>query len=97
VTLITRDRSLAMARRRCRLRWMAECSKDHVAAIGPLNSKLWFSSSRLIWRPGGALRWKVEQLVGKVGEWFVASWHLQGGSPLLCQLRIDELAPVSKY
>jgi hypothetical protein len=35
----TRDRSLAMARRRCRLRLMAEWSKDHVAAIGSLKTQ----------------------------------------------------------
>ncbi len=35
----TRDRSLAMARRRCRLRQMAEWSKDHVTAIGSLKSQ----------------------------------------------------------
>jgi hypothetical protein len=40
---IARDRSLAMARRRHRLRQMNEWSKDHVAAIGFLNSKPWFS------------------------------------------------------
>jgi hypothetical protein len=35
--------------------------------------------------------------VGKVGECYVASWHLQGCSPRLCQLRTDGLAPTSKY
>jgi hypothetical protein len=35
----TRDRSLAMARRRCRLRQMAEWSKDCMAAIGSLKLK----------------------------------------------------------
>jgi hypothetical protein len=39
---------------------MAEWLEEHVAAIGALNLKLWFSSSWLNWRPGGALRWKVE-------------------------------------
>jgi hypothetical protein len=43
---------------------MTEWSKDHVAAIGPLNSKLWLNC-----RPGGAIRGKRRQLVGKVGEW----------------------------
>jgi hypothetical protein len=35
--------------------------------------------------------------VGKDGEYNVASWHLQGCSPCLCQLRTDGLAPMSKY
>jgi hypothetical protein len=34
VTPITRDRSLAMSKRRCRLWYMAKWLKDHVAAIG---------------------------------------------------------------
>jgi hypothetical protein len=40
---------------------MAEWSEDHVVAIGSLNSnfgldgRIWLS-----WRPGEALRWKVE-------------------------------------
>jgi hypothetical protein len=49
---------------------MAGWSKDHVAAIGPLNSKLWLiAGARLSWRPGEAIRGKRRQLVGKVGEW----------------------------
>jgi hypothetical protein len=40
---------------------------------------------------------KWRQLVGKVGEWYVLSRHLQGCSPYLCRLRTDGLAPVSKY
>jgi hypothetical protein len=40
---------------------MVEWSKDHVAAICFLNSNFGiFGSSWLNWRPGGALRWKVE-------------------------------------
>jgi hypothetical protein len=35
--------------------------------------------------------------VGKVGEWNVESWHLQGCSPCLCWLRTDGLALASKY
>jgi hypothetical protein len=35
--------------------------------------------------------------VGKSGESDVASWDLQGGNPCMCQLRIDVLAPMSKY
>jgi hypothetical protein len=35
--------------------------------------------------------------VGKVGEWYVKSWHLQGCSPHLYRLRTDGLAPASKY
>jgi hypothetical protein len=31
--------------------------------------------------------------VGKVGEWYMESWHLQDCSPHLCQLMTDGLAP----
>jgi hypothetical protein len=47
---------------------MTKWLEDHVAAIGSLNSKLWFSSSWLNWRMGGALRWKVE----------IAGWEGRG-------------------
>jgi hypothetical protein len=40
---------------------------------------------------------KWRQLIGKVGEWFVASWHLQGYSLCLCWLRTDGLTHASKY
>jgi hypothetical protein len=40
---------------------MAEWSEDHVAAIGSLNSNFGLvDRTWLNWRPGGALRWKVE-------------------------------------
>jgi hypothetical protein len=49
---------------------MAEWSKDHMAAIGPLNSELWLiAGTWLKWRPGGTIRGKQRQLVGKVEEW----------------------------
>jgi hypothetical protein len=48
-------------------------------------------------RLGGAFRRNGRQLVGKVGEWYVKSCHLQDCSPCLCRLRTDGLAPVSKY
>jgi hypothetical protein len=37
------------------------------------------------------------QSVGKVREWCVERWHLQGCSPHLWWLRTDGLAPASKY
>jgi hypothetical protein len=40
---------------------------------------------------------KWRQLVRKVGEWYVASRHLQGCSPRLCRLRTDGLASANKY
>jgi hypothetical protein len=40
---------------------------------------------------------KWGQLVGKVGEWYMVSQHLQDCSPRLCRLKTDELAPASKY
>jgi hypothetical protein len=77
---------------------MAEWSEDHVAAIGSLNSTLWFSRWNLVkLETGQALRGKWRQLDGKVREWHVASQHLQRCSPRLCCLRTDGLAPVSKY
>jgi hypothetical protein len=49
---------------------MVGWSKDHVAAIGLLNSKLWLiARAWLIWRPGEAIRGKRRQLIGKIGEW----------------------------
>jgi hypothetical protein len=41
----------------------------------------------------GPIDGKWRQLVGKVGEWYVANRHLQGCSPHLCRLRTDELVP----
>jgi hypothetical protein len=50
---------------------MVEWSKDHVAAIGSLKTKHFglLAKTWLKWRPGGAIRGKWGQLVGKVGEW----------------------------
>jgi hypothetical protein len=77
---------------------MAEWSKDHVATIGSQTQHTGLvDGTWLNWRPGGALRGKWRQLAGNVGEWYVASWHLQGCSPHLCRLRTDGLAPASKY
>jgi hypothetical protein len=40
---------------------MVEWSEDHVADICSLNSIPWLvDETWLNWRPGGALRWKVE-------------------------------------
>jgi hypothetical protein len=44
-----------------------------------------------------ALGGKWRPSVGKVGEWFVKSRHLQGYSLRLYRLRTDGLAPASKY
>jgi hypothetical protein len=42
---------------------MVEWSEDHVAAIGSLNSNLGLvGRTCLNWRPGGALRGKVETI-----------------------------------
>jgi hypothetical protein len=47
---------------------MAKWSKDHVATIGHLNLNFGLvGSTWLNWRPGGALRWKVE-IVGWEGR-----------------------------
>jgi hypothetical protein len=50
---------------------MAEWSKDHVAAIGSLKAQhlRLLAKTWLKWRPGGAIRGKWGQLVGKVREW----------------------------
>jgi hypothetical protein len=45
----------------------------------------------------GPLGEKWRSMVGKVREWYVKSWHLQGISPRLSWLRTDGLAPASKY
>jgi hypothetical protein len=77
---------------------MAEWLKDHVVVIDSqtqyfgLVDGIWLN-----WRPSGALRGKWRQLVAKVGEWYVASRHLQGCNHRLCRLRTNDLTPVSKY
>jgi hypothetical protein len=77
---------------------MTEWSKDHVAAISSLNSKPWFSIGLWItWDRAGPLGGKWRPYVGKIGEWYVESRHLQGYRPRLCRLRTDGLAPASKY
>jgi hypothetical protein len=45
----------------------------------------------------GPLGGQWRPLVGKVGEWYVESWHLQGCSPRLSWLRTNGLVPASKY
>jgi hypothetical protein len=45
----------------------------------------------------GSLGGKWRPSVGKVGEWYVDSRHLQDCSPCLSRLRTDGLAPASKY
>jgi hypothetical protein len=50
---------------------MAEGWKDHVAAITPFKTQLYFSCLIfwLNWRPGGALRWKGEdRRLGRSGS-----------------------------
>jgi hypothetical protein len=72
---------------------MTECSEDHVAAIGSLNPTLTYLvdfGETGDW--AGPLGGKWRPLVGKVGEWYVESQHLQGCSPHLCRLRTDALA-----
>jgi hypothetical protein len=77
---------------------MAEWLKDHVAVISFLNPNFRiFGSSWLNWRPGDALRWKVETTGWEGWGVYVKIWHLQGCSLRLCQLRIDGLAPAKKY
>jgi hypothetical protein len=77
---------------------MAEWSKDHMVDIGSIAQHFGLvDGTWLNWRLGGTIRGKWRQLVGKVGEWYVASRHLQGCSPRLCRLRTDGLAPVRKY
>jgi hypothetical protein len=49
---------------------MAAWSKDHVTAVGYFITHLGLvAKTWLKWRPGGAIRGKWRQLVGKVGEW----------------------------
>jgi hypothetical protein len=50
---------------------MVEWSKDHMAAICSLKTQHFglLAKTWLKWRPGGAIRGKWGQLVGKVGVW----------------------------
>jgi hypothetical protein len=47
-------------------------------------------------RPGGATREKWGILDGKVESGPMSDLKLQGGSPRLCRLRTDRLAPMNK-
>jgi hypothetical protein len=47
-------------------------------------------------RPGGATRGKWGILDGMVESDLMSDSELQGGSPRLCRLRTDRLAPVNK-
>jgi hypothetical protein len=47
-------------------------------------------------RPGGATKGKRRILDGKVESGLMSDSKLQGGSPHLCQLRTNRLAPVNK-
>jgi hypothetical protein len=47
-------------------------------------------------RPGGATSGKWRILNEKVESGLMLDSELQGGSPRLCQLRTDRLAPVNK-
>jgi hypothetical protein len=57
-----------------------------------------YISDRLVvyGKPGGAIRGKRGILVGKVESGLMSDSELQGGSPHLCRLRTDRLAPVNK-
>jgi hypothetical protein len=77
---------------------MAEWSKDHMAAIGSLNSNFGFVvKTWLNWRPGGATKESGDSWLGRSGSGYMASRHLQDCSPRLCRLRTVPLAPASKY
>jgi hypothetical protein len=49
------------------------------------------------WRPGGAIRGKWWIIDGRKGSGLIKNSKHQGGSPRLCWLRTDRLAPVSKF
>jgi hypothetical protein len=57
-----------------------------------------YVSDRLVvyGRPGGATRGKWGILDGKVESGLISDSELRGGSPRLCRLRTDRLAPVNK-
>jgi hypothetical protein len=57
-----------------------------------------YVSDRLVveGRPGGVTRGKWGILYGKVESGLMSDSELQGGSPRLCRLRTDRLAPVNK-
>jgi hypothetical protein len=69
-----------------------------VAAIGPLNLNLRiYDRFWIIWRPGGALRWKGEDCqLGRLESNVWKADTFKAVAPHLCQLRTDGLVPVSK-
>jgi hypothetical protein len=73
--------------------WRLPLVRFRVCSISSSIGNYWID----ILRPGGALRWKVETVVGKVREWYVESWHFQGCSPRLCRLRTNGLTHTIKY
>jgi hypothetical protein len=77
---------------------MVEWSEDHVATIGFSNLTLAYLVEYVLTGDRvGPLGEKWRSSVGKVREWYVESWHLQGCSIHLCRLRTDGFAPPSKY
>jgi hypothetical protein len=59
--------------------------------VGYVSDRLMFHG-----RPGGATRGKWGILDGNVESGLMSDSELQGGSPRLCRLRTDRLAPVNK-
>jgi hypothetical protein len=57
-----------------------------------------YVSDRLVvyGRPGGATSGKWGIIDGKVESGLMSDSELQGGSPPLCRLRTDSLAPMNK-
>jgi hypothetical protein len=57
-----------------------------------------YVSDRLVvyGRPGGVTRGKWGILDGKVESGLMSDSELQGGSPCLCRLKTDRLAPMNK-
>jgi hypothetical protein len=49
-----------------------------------------------LWRPDGTIRGKWRILDVKVESGVMSDSELQGGSPRLCRLRTDRLAPMNK-
>jgi hypothetical protein len=78
---------------------MAEWSKEHMATIGFLKTKH-FGLLAKTWLNGdqaGPLGKSGDSWLGRSGNGYVASRHLQGCSLRLCRLRTIRVAPASKY
>jgi hypothetical protein len=88
--------AIARCRYRFRRRWVVERSRVSDTCFTSLSLELMLRLDNL--RPGGTLRWKVEDR--QLERSGCVMWQVgtsKDVAPRLCRLRTDGLAPASKY